>query len=67
MNQKEGMALVMELQRWQTQEKFVYTHKWEKGMFIMWDNRSVLHKATGGFEGYRRELHRTTIATKPGS
>lgn len=57
----------MELQRWQTQEKFVYTHKWEKGMFIMWDNRSVLHKATGGFEGYRRELHRTTIATKPGS
>ncbi|NIB43528.1 TauD/TfdA family dioxygenase [Pseudomaricurvus alkylphenolicus] len=66
MPQKEGMDLVMELQRWQVQERFVYRHKWEKDMFVMWDNRSVLHKATGGFEGHRRELHRTTIADKAG-
>jgi taurine dioxygenase len=28
----------------------------------MWDNRSVLHCATGGYEGHDRLLHRTTIA-----
>ncbi|MGY0312601.1 TauD/TfdA dioxygenase family protein [Alteromonas macleodii] len=64
MPQKEAMSLIMELQRWQVQERFVYSHQWEENMLVMWDNRSVLHKATGGYEGYRRELHRTTISEK---
>lgn len=64
MPHKEAMALVMEVQRWQIQERFVYRHKWEEDMLVMWDNRSVLHKATGGFEGHRRELHRTTISAR---
>jgi taurine dioxygenase len=29
---------------------------------VMWDNRSVLHKANGGYDGYDRLLHRITIA-----
>ncbi|UTW47266.1 TauD/TfdA family dioxygenase [Bacterioplanoides sp. SCSIO 12839] len=65
MKQKEAMDLVMEVQRWQIQDQFVYRHKWEKDMLVMWDNRSVLHKATGGFEGHRRELHRSTISARP--
>jgi taurine dioxygenase len=69
----EGMAdsaaipLLLELQAWQSDERFVYRHRWEPGMLVMWDNRSVLHKATGGYEGHRRELHRTTIAAWRGS
>jgi len=62
MAQDEAIALLMELQAWQGDDRFVYRHTWEPGMLIMWDNRSVLHRATGGYEGYRRELHRTTIA-----
>ncbi len=66
MDQAEAMPLLLELAQWQGQEQFTYAQKWEPGMLVMWDNRSVLHKATGGYEGYRRELHRTTIAAWDG-
>lgn len=68
----EGMAdeqafpLLRDVLAWQTRDEFVYRHRWEPGILVMWDNRSVLHRATGGYEGHRRELHRTTIkAWKP--
>lgn len=66
MAQDQAIALLMELQAWQGDERFVFAQKWEPGMLVMWDNRSVLHRATGGYEGYRRELHRTTIAAWSG-
>lgn len=62
MADSEAFPLLLELQQWQSDERFVYRHQWEPGMLTIWDNRSVLHKATGGYEGHRRELHRTTIA-----
>ena len=62
MQQDAAIPLLMELQQWQGSEQFVFAQKWEPGMLVMWDNRSLLHRATGGYEGYRRELHRTTIA-----
>ena len=52
----------MDLYAWQTKEEFQYTHVWEPNMLVMWDNRSVLHKANGGYDGHARELHRLTIA-----
>ena len=58
----EAIPLLRELYAWQSRDEFVYRHRWEPGMLVMWDNRSVLHRATGGYEGHRRELHRTTIA-----
>ena len=58
----EARDLLIELYQWQTRDEFRYRHRWESDMLLMWDNRSVLHKATGGYKGYRRELHRTTIA-----
>lgn len=67
MEQPEALALLMELQAWQGDERFVHAQRWEPGMLVMWDNRSVLHRATGSYEGYRRELHRTTIAAWSGA
>jgi taurine dioxygenase len=57
----DAAALMMELYQWQTQERFVYRHTWRPNMLIMWDNRALLHRATGGYDGHDRLLHRTTI------
>ena len=61
MTDEEAKPLLLELLEWQSQDRFVYRHRWQNHMLVMWDNRSVLHRATGGYEGYRRELHRITI------
>lgn len=58
----EAVPLLLEMYQWQGREEFQYRHKWEGGMLVMWDNRSVLHAATGGYAGHARLLHRTTIA-----
>jgi taurine dioxygenase len=61
MSEEASRELLVELYHWQSQPQFVYDHKWEADMLVMWDNRSVLHKATGGYDGHDRLLHRTTI------
>lgn len=61
MSDEEALQLVLEIHQWCEREEFIYRHRWEPNMLVMWDNRCVNHKATGGYEGFRRELHRTTI------
>ena len=61
MDETESMALLAELYAWQSHDEFVYKHKWSANMLVMWDNRSVLHRATGGYDAHARLLHRTTI------
>ena len=61
MTDDEGWALLTELYRWQTRQEFQYRHKWRENMPVMWDNRCLLHMATGGYPGHARLLHRTTI------
>ncbi|MCB1690600.1 MAG: TauD/TfdA family dioxygenase [Halioglobus sp.] len=65
MDDDAALALLLELYEWQTREEFQYTHKWRENMFVLWDNRSVLHRAYGGYDGYDRELHRITVAADP--
>lgn len=62
MDEAAALPLLVELYHWQGQEQFQYRHRWAKDMLVMWDNRSVLHAATGGYQGHARLLHRTTIA-----
>jgi taurine dioxygenase len=61
MEPDESMPLLVELAQWQSREEFQYVHRWEPEMLVMWDNRSVLHRASGGFDGHKRLLHRTTV------
>lgn len=62
MTPEESMALLHEVLEYQGHEDVVYKHKWQENMLVMWDNRSVLHHATGGYDGHDRLLHRTTIS-----
>ncbi len=65
MTEAESTPLLLDLYQWQSREEFQYRHKWQPNMLLMWDNRSVLHAATGGYAGHDRVLHRTTIAASP--
>jgi taurine dioxygenase len=62
MDESQSLPLLRELYAWQTRDEFVHRRTWKPGMLVIWDNRAVLHRATGGYEGQRRELHRTTVA-----
>ena len=62
MNEKDSNDLLTFLFLHMDQDKYIYKHKWQENMLVMWDNRSVNHCAQGGYQGYQRLLHRTTLA-----
>ena len=41
----------------------IYEHVWQSGDLVMWDNRTLLHRANAnyGMNKERRILHRTVI------
>ena len=62
MTSNESLELLSELFQWQTNAKFIYRQRWTPNMLVLWDNRCLLHRATGGYEGFSRYLLRTTVA-----
>ena len=62
MDEAESDALLAALFRHGTREAGIYTHKWRQGDLLCWDNRSVMHHATGYDPRETRHMHRTTIA-----
>lgn len=62
----QGQKLLADLNAHVTQDRFIYRHKWQAGDLLFWDNRSTLHKATGGYAWpQRRLMHRTTLKGHP--
>ena len=61
-SENASQQLLWELYEHMIQDRFVYEHVWNDDMLIMWDNRTVMHQATGGYDGYDRLLHRITLA-----
>jgi taurine dioxygenase len=62
MTEAEGAALLAFLFAHMTSDAFIYRHRWAPDMLTMWDNRCLMHNATGGYDGHRRVMHRTTVA-----
>jgi alpha-ketoglutarate-dependent 2,4-dichlorophenoxyacetate dioxygenase len=42
----EGEALLAELTEFCTQDRFVYSHRWQVGDVLLWDQRAVMHRGT---------------------
>lgn len=57
----ESRIFLSDLLEHATQREFVYSHAWEVGDTVMWDNRSTLHRGRRYDLSERRELRRTTI------
>lgn len=44
-----------------THPSFTCRLRWRNGTFVVWDNRSCIHHAFNDYDGFRREMYRTTV------
>jgi taurine dioxygenase len=66
LDEDEGDALLDALIAHSIRSEFRYRHHWGPGDVVMWDNRCVNHRATGGYEYPDiRHLYRTTVEGGP--
>ena len=49
------------LREWATQEQFTYSHAWEPGDLVMWDNTGTMHRAEAYDPLCGRMMHRTKL------
>ena len=58
----EARAFLRDLTEHATQPQFVYAHQWQVADMVMWDNRTVMHRATR-FDDLNevRDLRRTSL------
>ena len=64
----ESRLLVMDLLEHATQRNFVYSHSWQVGDLVMWDNTATVHRGRYFDLSERRELRRATtqeVQTSP--
>lgn len=63
MGEQEGRAILDGLVELAAQDRFIYSHNWQLGDMVIWDNRCTLHRARPfDFTGERRDLRRATIS-----
>ena len=63
MPEDESKDLLRELLSHATRPEYIYTHHWQAGDVLLWDNCSVQHCAVGNYQPpLRRLMYRTTIA-----
>jgi taurine dioxygenase len=66
MTTQEAKPIVDFLVAHTTQHAFTCRLRWAPGMVALWDNRLCMHLGPNDYDGYRREMYRTTTAgTKP--
>ena len=61
----EAMAFIRDLMEHATQPEFVYVHRWTKHDFVIWDNRTTMHRVRR-FDDLTivRDMRRTTTMSE---
>jgi len=62
MSEEESAPLLGFLFAHQTRPEFTCRFRWEKGALAFWDNRCALHNPINDYHGFRRVMHRVTLA-----
>lgn len=58
----EAQMFLRDLTEHATRPEFVYSHAWRRGDLVMWDNRTVMHRARRSDMSEVRDVRRTTLA-----
>ncbi len=62
MTEAESAPLLNHLFRHLTRPEFTCRFRWEPGSLAFWDNRAAQHNPINDYHGYRRIMHRVTLA-----
>jgi taurine dioxygenase len=62
MSVEESAPLLSYLFEHQTRPEFTCRFNWRAGSLAFWDNRCVLHNPVNDYHGFRRVMHRVTLA-----
>lgn len=60
--EEESAGLLKYLYEVQTRPEFTCRFSWRPGSIALWDNRCALHNPVNDYHGYRRVMHRITLA-----
>lgn len=60
---RAALSLLDELLAHATQDKYQYYHNWQPGDLVIWDNRCLLHKASGDYD-HRQERYLYRVMLK---
>jgi alpha-ketoglutarate-dependent 2,4-dichlorophenoxyacetate dioxygenase len=58
----EARAFLRDLTEHATQPRFFHGHAWRQHDFVMWDNRTTVHRVTRFDDTQVRDMRRTTVA-----
>ncbi|PHQ69718.1 MAG: taurine dioxygenase [Sneathiella sp.] len=62
MSESDSREILEKLFQHSVKEIFTCRFRWRNNSLAMWDNRCAMHLALNDYDGFRRALHRTTIA-----
>ena len=61
MTEEESRPILGFLAEHLVQHAFTCRLRWEPDMLVAWDNRLCVHQAFNDYQGFRREMYRTTV------